>query len=129
MGRIIVSNNERWKEKLSNIYEKSAFKLNYTCKYMSVFDKLNINVENYYEILEVNKKAYKEVIEKAYKVLVKKYHPDLYQGDKSFAEKKTQEINEAYEILSNPEKRKNYNLQLTFVLLPFSNAILATSAV
>lgn len=50
MGRIIVSNNERWKEKLSNIYEKSAFKLNYTCKYMSVFDKLNINVENYYEI-------------------------------------------------------------------------------
>ena len=37
-------------------------------------------MKNYYEILEVNKKASKEVIEKAYKVLVKKYHPDLYTG-------------------------------------------------
>ena len=39
-------------------------------------------MKNYYEILEVNQKASSEVIEKAYKVLVKKYHPDLYNGEK-----------------------------------------------
>ena len=50
-------------------------------------------MKNYYEILEVNKKASKEVIEKAYKVLVKKYHPDLYSGQKKeYAEKKIKEI-------------------------------------
>ena len=53
------------------------------------------SMKNYYEILEVNQKASKEIIEKAYHVLVKKYHPDLYDGlKKQYAEKKIKEINE-----------------------------------
>ena len=71
-------------------------------------------MKNYYEILEVNKKASKEVIEKAYKTLVKKYHPDLQntpQG-KLNSEAKIKEINEAYEILGNTEKRAEYDATL-----------------
>lgn len=70
-------------------------------------------MKNYYEILEVNKKASKEVIEKAYKVLVKKYHPDLQNNQKQIqTEQKIREINEAYEILSNDFLREQYNLEL-----------------
>lgn len=69
--------------------------------------------ENYYDILEVNRNASPEIIEKAYKTLVKKYHPDLQENNlKNDHEEKIKKINEAYEILSNPEKRKNYDLQL-----------------
>ena len=69
--------------------------------------------ENYYDILEVNKNASREIIEKAYKTLVKKYHPDLQENNlKNNYEEKIKKINEAYEILSDPEKRKNYDLQL-----------------
>lgn len=67
----------------------------------------------WYEILEVSENASPEVIEKAYKVLVKKYHPDLQTGDsKAEAEKKMKQINEAYDILSNSEKRKEYDFEL-----------------
>lgn len=67
-------------------------------------------MKNYYEILEVNQKASKEIIEKAYKVLVKKYHPDLYSGEKQkYAEKKIKEINEAYNILSDEFLREQYD--------------------
>ena len=67
-----------------------------------------------YEILEVSENASKEIIEKAYKVLAKKYHPDLQaEGDKQEAEKKMKQINEAYEVLSDEEKRKEYDLKLT----------------
>lgn len=70
-------------------------------------------MKNYYEILEVNKKASKEVIEKAYKVLVKKYHPDRNQIQaQNNSEQKMKEINEAYEILSNDFLREQYNLEL-----------------
>ncbi|MBQ2938058.1 MAG: J domain-containing protein, partial [Clostridia bacterium] len=69
--------------------------------------------KNYYDILEVNKNASPEIIEKAYKTLVKKYHPDLQENNlKNKFEEKIKEINEAYEILSNSEKRKNYDLNL-----------------
>ena len=69
--------------------------------------------ENYYEILEVNKNASPEIIEKAYKTLVKKYHPDLQkENEKNKYEEKIKKINEAYDILSNSEKRKNYDLNL-----------------
>lgn len=69
--------------------------------------------ENYYDILEVNKNASPEIIEKAYKTLVKKYHPDLQENDlKIKYEEKIKKINEAYEILSDYEKRKNYDLNL-----------------
>ena len=70
-------------------------------------------MKNYYEILEVNPRASKEVIEKAYKVLVKKYHPDLYSGEKQqYAEKKTKEINEAYNVLSDEFLREQYDSEL-----------------
>lgn len=69
--------------------------------------------KNYYDILEVNKNASPEIIEKAYKTLVKKYHPDLQENNlKSIYEEKIKKINEAYDILSNHEKRKNYDLFL-----------------
>lgn len=70
-------------------------------------------MKNYYEMLEVNPKASKEVIEKAYRVLVKKYHPDLYQGDeKLIAQKKVQELNEAYHVLSDNFLREQYDIEL-----------------
>jgi len=70
-------------------------------------------MKNYYEILEVNKKASKEVIEKAYRVLVKKYHPDLYTGEKrNYAEQKIKDINEAYKILSDAFLREQYDTEL-----------------
>ena len=70
-------------------------------------------MKNYYEILEVNPKASKEVIEKAYRVLAKKYHPDLYTGDKQrYAEKKIKEINEAYNVLSDDFLREQYDNEI-----------------
>lgn len=70
-------------------------------------------MKNYYEILEVNPKASKEVIEKAYRVLIKKYHPDLYTGEKQqYAEKKAKEINEAYKILSDEFLREQYDNEI-----------------
>lgn len=66
--------------------------------------------KNYYEWLEISKNASQEVIEKAYKALVKKYHPDLQEGDNKIkAEEKIKKINEAYSILSDEMKRKQYN--------------------
>ena len=67
-------------------------------------------MKNYYEILEVDEKASQEVIDKAYRVLAKKYHPDLQEDkNKKIAEEKIKSLNEAYEILSKPEKRKSYD--------------------
>ena len=70
-------------------------------------------MKNYYEILEVDRKASKEIIEKAYKTLVKKYHPDVQeQNQKVKAEEKMKLINEAYSVLSNEEQRYEYDQQL-----------------
>ena len=70
-------------------------------------------MKNYYDELEVSKTASKEVIEKVYKLLAKKYHPDTTkETDKFAAEEKFKAISEAYEILSDDEKRKKYNLEL-----------------
>ena len=65
----------------------------------------------YYEILEVSRMASKEVITKAYKVLVRKYHPDLEQDEKKKdeAKEKMVRINEAYETLSDEIKRNKYD--------------------
>lgn len=65
----------------------------------------------YYEILEVSRTASKEVITKAYKVLVRKYHPDLEQDEtkKEEAKEKMVKINEAYETLSDDIKREKYD--------------------
>ena len=64
---------------------------------------------NYYEILEISEKASQEVIRMAYKALCKKHHPDVYQGDKHFAEEKMKQINEAYEILSDETNKRQYD--------------------
>lgn len=64
---------------------------------------------NYYEILKLSKNATEHEIKSSYKKLVKQYHPDLYVGDKDFAEQKIKEINEAYDILSNPETKAKYD--------------------
>ena len=63
---------------------------------------------DYYEILEVHPKASPEIIKKAYFILAKKYHPDVYP-DKEFAVKKMALLNEAYSVLSDPEKRRAYD--------------------
>ena len=70
-------------------------------------------METLYDILEVSRKASKEVIEKAYKTLAKKYHPDLQTPEnKAIAEEKMKKINEAYSILSDESKRQEYDEKL-----------------
>ena len=70
-------------------------------------------MKNYYEELEVSKNASDEVINRAYKVLAKKYHPDTTTVDKQLAEERFKKISEAYETLSNKQKREAYDKTLT----------------
>ena len=63
---------------------------------------------DYYEVLGLNKGADEASIKKAYRSLAKKYHPDMNPGNAE-AEMKFKEVNEAYEVLSNPEKKAQYD--------------------
>ena len=67
------------------------------------------NKRDYYEVLGVQKTATDEELKKAYRKLAKKYHPDANLDNKEEAEAKFKEVNEAYEVLSNPQKRKMYD--------------------
>ena len=69
--------------------------------------------KNYYQILQIDRNASPEIIEKAYKTLAKKYHPDLQEEtNKKYSEEILKQINEAYEILSKPEKKLSYDQTL-----------------
>ncbi|HVD99854.1 MAG TPA: J domain-containing protein [Cytophagaceae bacterium] len=63
---------------------------------------------DYYKVLEINKNASDADIKKAYRKLARKYHPDVNPNDET-AKKKFQQINEAHEVLSDPENRKKYD--------------------
>ena len=65
--------------------------------------------KDYYEILGVSKTATDDELKKAYRKMAKKYHPDANPDNKEAAEAKFKEVNEAYEVLSNPQKRKMYD--------------------
>jgi curved DNA-binding protein len=63
---------------------------------------------DYYQLLGVDKGASEKEIKNAYRKLARKYHPDVNPNDKE-AERKFKEVNEANEVLSNPENRKKYD--------------------
>ena len=66
-------------------------------------------MKDYYSILGVPREAEADLIKATYIALSKIYHPDVYKGDKKYAEKRMKEINEAYETLSDINKRKTYD--------------------
>ncbi|MEN9223141.1 MAG: DnaJ domain-containing protein, partial [Thermostichus sp. BF3_bins_97] len=65
------------------------------------------NFKDYYKILGVSKTATADEVKQAFRRLARKYHPDVNPEDKT-AEEKFKDINEAYEVLSDPGKRKQY---------------------
>lgn len=69
---------------------------------------MSVSYKDYYKVLDVSRTASTEEIAKAYKKLARKYHPDLNQGD-STAEEKFKDVNEAHEVLKDPQKRKLYD--------------------
>lgn len=69
---------------------------------------------NYYEILRVPSTATLIEIKKAYKKLAKRYHPDVYDGNKVFAEYKIKEINAAYEVLKTKKTKDEYDAELKY---------------
>ncbi|NLA25920.1 MAG: molecular chaperone DnaJ, partial [Firmicutes bacterium] len=71
-------------------------------------DQVSGKKRDYYEILGLDRSASEEEIKKAYRRLARKYHPDFNKND-PHAEEKFKEINEAYEVLSDPQKREGYD--------------------
>ncbi len=66
-------------------------------------------MDNYYKILNISKNASIAEIKKAYLNELKKYHPDIYKGDASFAQDKTAKLNEIYSVLKDENLRKEYD--------------------
>src|SRR5436853_4103333 len=69
---------------------------------------MSLDYKDYYKILGVDKNASQKDIQKAYRKLARKYHPDVNPDDKT-AEEKFKDVREAYDVLSDPEKRQRYD--------------------
>ena len=70
---------------------------------------MSVEYKDYYKVLDVSRTASQDEVAKSYKKLARKYHPDLNQDNKEAAEEKFKEINEAYEVLRDEEKRRMYD--------------------
>lgn len=66
-------------------------------------------MKNFYEVLQVRPNATQAQIKRAYLDLITKYHPDIYKGDKVYAERYTAILTEAYAVLKNEDKRAEYD--------------------
>ena len=77
--------------------------------------------KNYYKILNVDESSDQETIKKAYRKLALKYHPDKNPNDKK-AEEKFKQISEAYDVLSDPDKKEQYDSQDSFIDGMFGNS-------
>ena len=77
-----------------------------------------MGMKDYYDILEINETASTEVIKAAYRALVKKYHPDNYELENEDITERMAELNEAYAVLSDEKKRKDYDIQYTSINSP-----------
>src|SRR4051794_7662375 len=69
---------------------------------------MSVKFRDYYEVLGIARDASQDEVRKAYRKLARKYHPDVNPNDAT-AEDKFKSISEAYEVLSDPEKRKRYD--------------------
>ena len=69
-----------------------------------------MNYKDYYEILGVPKSAPEKDVKSAYRKLARKWHPDANPNNQKQAEDKFKEIQEAYEVLGDPEKRRKYDM-------------------
>lgn len=69
-------------------------------------------MKNYYEILQIAPTASDEIVRAAYRAMAKLYHPDTTKYEKTVAEQRMKEINEAYQVLSDPIQRAEYDAQL-----------------
>lgn len=69
-------------------------------------------ITNHYAVLGLLHTAEAVVVKAAYKALAQRYHPDRFAGDAAYAKAKMEALNEAYRVLSNPQKRQAYDREL-----------------
>ena len=80
-------------------------------------------MKNFYEVLRVRTNATQAQIKKAFLYLVSKYHPDVYTGDKLYAERYTALLTEAYSVLKDPERRFDYDMRHNINTRPSSSQL------